>query len=228
MSDNNPPENPNDVPPAGDPPAPPAGTPPAGDPPAGDPPPAPPAADPDSAEALRRLDEISRKLDQPRTPATPSNPADEMERLKAETGLTEEQIRYQQQLLANAVAPVQEKMAWMDLQTRFPDLQKFKAEMDKELKDGYSPMQKANPVILEKVYYLVKGRTMSQTPTPQPPPPTRTRIAGFPGSQPGGDSSNRGGAAVLTDEEKQYARVAGISEDQYRKAKGSKYVRDLK
>ena len=210
----------------------------AGDPTAGDPPTPPAAASSaDVQKALDALADIQQRMSQGKPPPSATAPTMEQirENIKEQTGWTDAQLDFHQNSMVNAVAPLQEQISWMGLEKKFPDLPKYREAMDKELADGYSPAQKANPAILEKVYYLAKGKTMESRPTPpshqpapQNPGSTRRMAPAYPGFSGGSDPSGRAPSTTLTEEQKVYARNLGISEERYKAAMATKKVRELK
>jgi hypothetical protein len=201
-----------------------------------------PAADPNAA-ALQLLEKIQKTLSD-RTPATASpapattQPSYQQvrEKIKEETGWSDAQVDFHLRSVAEANAGTAEKVAWMELKDTFKDLDTYKADMQEELK-SYAPTQKADPVLLQKVYYMVKGRKMNTppptpagrpvTPAPDGAPPRRIAQP-YPGAVPPGGGDRRPGGQELTGEAKELARRMGVPEDRYVECSKTRKIKDLK
>ncbi len=232
------PNNPNDPqkPVEGDPQPSPEVTPPAEGAPGGQPPDSKPAAEPASTEqvqqALKALSDIQQRMIQQGTTPSGQDAADKYrEQIKDQTGWTDAQIDFNQQSIANTVAPIQAELSWMKVEKAHPDLPKYKELIEKELADGYTDIAKANSIIIEKAYYLAKGRAMENQPPSSRPAdnPPKPRIApGYPGFQQGMDGSGRPNETAINAEQHEYAKRLGVPDEAYLRASKTKNVQELK
>lgn len=193
--------------------------------------PEPPAAPAEASEsqvqeALKALKDIQERVGQGRPqPEAVSDATKIREQIKEQTGWTDEQIDFHQQSVSNAVSGVQEQVSWMQLERSHPDVAKYKEAMQKELADGYLPHQKANPQILEKVYYLAKGRAMESNPPSSRPAGQQPRVApSYQGMRSGTDGESRPPETTLTDEQKAAAKFLRVPEEKYKRSLGLKNV----
>lgn len=184
--------------------------------------------------------DIQSKVDQMAADKAPvvnaqMTPQQMREAIKEKTGYTDEQVDF----LAEAMAPMREQMSWMTLEKKFKDIPDLKADMEEELK-AYPAATRADPVLMEKVYFMSKGRKMSSQPTPQPTPqrqPTpqpsgnvvSRRVANdYPGFSTSTDGSTGGGRQVqLSNEQRELSRRMGIKEEDYIEHMDRKPVRDF-
>lgn len=189
------------------------------------------------------LEDIKSKLDglPPATPpaaAAPTVPSwqDQREDLKKRMGYNEEQMRAHEEMLSRQQAPIIESQGWTQLE-KHKDLDKYKKEIEAEL--AIYPQNQRTPVIMEKIFYFVKGKHAdSQPATPQTPASgtPRTRVSagpGYSGAEPGlpAGGGGEGGTEeeALNDKEKFVAEKLGISEKDYAKARNvGKNIRELK
>lgn len=182
-------------------------------------------------EALAAIAAINQKLNREPTPDNADAVTKLREQIKDQMGWTDAQLDFHQNSVMNAVAPVQEELQWLRLEKSHADLPKYKEAMLKELSE-YSPAQRANPIILEKVYYLAKGRAMEQQPPTSRPAGSETpkpKIApSYGGMGSGTDPGARPAGSTLNDEQREYARRLGVPEDAYKRAMATKNVRELK
>lgn len=177
-------------------------------------------------EALKALADIQQRWANQQTPASTQNDVEKIrEQIKERTGWTDDQIDFHQQSMINAVAPLREQMSWMQLEKSHPDLSRYKDAMEKELADGYTPAQRSDPRILEKIYYLAKGRAMEQQPPSSRPAGQAPKPApAYQGMGGGTDTGSRPSDSGLTAEQKEYARRLGVGEEAYKKSIGVKTV----
>lgn len=187
--------------------------------------------------------DIQSKVDQMASDKQPPivnaqmTPQQMREAIKEKTGYTDEQVDFHFNSLAEAMAPMREQMSWMTLEKKFKDIPELKAEMEEELK-AYPATMRGDPVLMEKVYFMSKGKKMSNQPTPQPTPqrqPTpqpnvvSRRVANdYPGFSPSSDNSSGGGRQVqLSNEQRELSRRMGIKEEDYIEYMDRKPVRDF-
>ena len=188
--------------------------------------------------------DIQSKVDQMAADKAPvvnaqMTPQQMREAIKEKTGYTDEQVDFHFNSLAEAMAPMREQMSWMTLEKKFKDIPDLKTEMEEELK-AYPAAMRGDPVLMEKVYFMSKGRKMSSQPTSQPTPqrqPTpqpsgnivSRRVANdYPGFSPSTDGSAGGGRQVqLSNEQRELSRRMGIKEEDYIEHMDRKPVRDF-
>jgi len=121
----------------------------------------------------------------------------ERESEKKAMGFTEEQMQAHERSIARAQAPVTEQAAWSTLEKR-QDLDKYRKEIQDELKI-YRPEAKTAD-LLEKIYFMVKGRHADSAPASSAPVKPRpgervasSRVSGGPGytGSEGGSSTEK-------------------------------------
>ena len=138
------------------------------------------------ADVLKELKEQVESLKKPveEKPKKPTVPAwvEEREAEKKALGFTEEQMQAHERSIARAQAPMVEQSAWASIEKR-QDLDKYRKEIEDELKI-YRPEAKT-PDLLQKIYFMVKGRHADSAPAaPAPKPGERvasSRVSGGPG-----------------------------------------------
>jgi len=182
-----------------------------------------------------KLDAIPGQDDKPKE--TVPSFAEIREQRKKQLGFSEEQMRVHEQMLMEAQAPLIERAAWSHIEKK-ADIDKYRKEIEDELKI-YSPQNKT-PDVLEKIYYMVKGRHADSKPADVSPKPSGSRVAdarvsrgpGYSGAEPGMPAG--GGASgdeedQLTDAEKFVASKMGIPEKEYAKSKkAGREIRELR
>lgn len=206
--------------------------------------PTPDPVTPPEPSPLDIVKDIQSKVDQMAADKAPvvnaqMTPQQMREAIKEKTGYTDEQVDFHFNSLAEAMAPMREQMSWMTLEKKFKDIPDLKSEMEEELK-AYPAAMRGDPVLMEKVYFMSKGKKMSNQPTPQPTPqrqPTpqpsgnvvSRRVANdYPGFSPSTDGSAGGGRQVqLSNEQRELSRRMGIKEEDYIEHMDRKPVRDF-
>jgi hypothetical protein len=193
-------------------------------------------------EVTKVLEEIKSKLDNPPAAATPPAPAssipswqDQREESRKKLGFTEEQMRAHEELIDRKQAPVIENLGWNQLE-KHKDLDKYKKEIEAEL--SIYPASARTPAIMEKVYFMVKGKHAESQPAPDPKATPRnptTRVSsgpGYSGSDPGlpaGGTQEEGTEENLDDREKFVASKLGVTEKDYAKSRNvGRAIRELK
>lgn len=166
----------------------------------------------------------------PPVPETPpvATPSQEQVRqtVKEQTGLNDAAI----DLIVNTVAPVGERVAWMDIKTaKEGTSMPINTEIEKEMKDelkNYPADQRANPILLEKVYRMAVGSLSLKTPkAPATPNPIigRRIVTNHPSPAGAGTTGDESGSkkTELSQDEKTICQKMGIKEADYMKHKGS-------
>lgn len=202
------------------------------------------APEPNTAPAepspLEILKDIQSKInDKPVASNPPANPSPMQvrEAIKEKMGYTDDQVDFYLSSLNHATAPMREELAWMKMEKKFSDISNVKSEMEEELK-AYPVEMRGDPVLLEKVYFMSKGKKMTNNPPPPPsnqnhqrtpPNVVSRRVANdYPGFNPSSDNSNSGGRQVnLTNEQRELSRRMGIKEEDYIEHMDRKPVRDF-
>lgn len=188
--------------------------------------------------------DIQTKVDQmaaekqPPVVNTQMTPQQMRDAIKEKTGYTDEQVDFHFNSMAEAMAPMREQMAWMSMEKKFKDIDSVKADMEAELKT-YPAAMHGDPVLMEKIYFMAKGKKMSSQPTPQQNPPQRQQptsgnvvsrrmATDYPGFNQGSDSSSGGGRTVqLSNEQREFARRMGQKEEEYIEHMDRKPIRDF-
>lgn len=188
-------------------------------------------------KVLEDLREAADKINKPedeKPAATTPTYADQREADRKALGFTEEQMQAHERGIARAQAPVIESTAWAKLEKR-PDIDMFRKEIETEL--SIYPQERRTPDLVEKVYYMVKGRRADSKPVADPkkgaPDVRVSRGPGYTGADPGltGKGADDQGADdnVLDDREKFVAEKLGVTEADYAKSKKvGKHIRELR
>ncbi len=153
------------------------------------------------------------------------NSPDFKAKAKELTGMTDAQVDFVVKTAGAASAQGNQRAAVAEVRGRHPDFSKFEEKINNELKQ-YPPEKRGNPEIIEKLYYVEKGRDAEKN---------NGRDSGnrptIRGSGPSGQGLNhddsRGGNEALSDEEKYVARKMGIPESEYNRSKGTKLIHEL-
>lgn len=189
-------------------------------------------------KALRILEEMQKnppKVDAAAGASGTPTYAQVREKIKAETGFTDAQVDFHLRTTAAAAASGRKYEIFTDMEDKHKDFKDFRKAINKEL-EAYPPEQHGDPVLIEKIYFMEKGKAGSKAPPPGGAPrggnaneAGRQRVAaGYNGFEPSGGGDGGGGSSVLVGEEKELARNMGISEAAWNKAKASRAVKDLK
>ncbi len=196
----------------------------------------PPEAEDPAVQALKILKDMQATPEKPKAAPAPAQPtyAEYREKIKAETGYTDAQVDFHLNSIANTVGPMQKQLTEMQLKDKFPDFKDMKGDIDEELK-SYPPSMHGDPVLLEKIYWMSKGKKMATSPptprTPNPPPAPASsgrRIAqSYSGFDSGVDSTGGSKPAALQGQEKELARRMGVPEDKWAKSKTTKVIKEL-
>lgn len=206
--------------------------------------------DASNAEVVEAIKEVKDAL----TKSGDKSPSKEEIRaaIKEKTGFTDAQLDVVEQMnkavsnqSSSKVAELQEKVAWAEFKDDIggkidPSIEKM---MKEELKQ-YDVVLRGDKVLLQKVYFLSKGILADKAEKAKRADPNnndkpndadnivkRTIMNDTPGSAKGLDSSaknNGNGNGNLSDDEKSIAKRMNISEDDYAKAKATKFVGQLK
>jgi hypothetical protein len=188
-------------------------------------------------EALRIAKEIEDKLNNPPPPkeepepdvdpATLINSPDFKTKAKETTGMTDAQVDFVIKTANVASANANETAAIAEVRSRHPDFAKHEAAIKAELKQ-YPLDKRGNQAIVEKLYYVEKGKDAEKNPG-RSDNGGRMSLRGSGPTGQGLDNGGRGksGSESLDDEERYVARKMGIKEIDYAKAKTTKLVNDL-
>jgi hypothetical protein len=186
-------------------------------------------------EALRIAKELEEKMkpapveEEPEIdPATLINSPDFKAKAKEATGMTDAQVDFVIRTASVAAAAGNEKAALAEVKIRHPDFQKFEASITAELK-SYPADKRGNAAIIEKLYYVEKGKEAEKNPG-RITVPSRQPIRGSGPTGQGLDNGSHektGGVESLDDEERFVARKMGLTAAQYAKSKTTRLVNDL-
>lgn len=196
-------------------------------------------------QVTKVLEELKAKLDNPpevkAAPSSqPSQPSwtEMREEMKKKMGFNDEQMDAHEQSILSKQAPVVEELGWMKLKER-KEFTKFEKEIREEL--AMYPPQNRTPVVMEKIYLMVRGKHADDVPAnPGSPKPAggvsgrevvRTRVApAYSGTETGiaGGSSEGTPEEELTEQEQFVASKLGVDTKEYAKARESgKSIRTL-
>lgn len=180
-------------------------------------------------DVLKDLQEKVENLKKPaeEKPAAPTVPSwvQEREAEKKAMGFTEEQMQAHERSIARAQAPQVEQSAWAGLEKR-SDLDKYRKEIEDELKIYRQEVR--TPDLLQKIYFMVKGRHADSAPAagagePKPKPGERvvsSRVSGGPGYSgaeggAGADKPEADKSEQLSEAEAVTARKLGVDEKRF-------------
>lgn len=180
-------------------------------------------------------DRLNKPAEEEKPVSTAPSYADQRESDRKALGFTEEQMQAHERTVARTQAPLVESTAWGRLEKK-PDIEAYRKEIEAEA--SIYPPERRTPEIMEKIFYMVKGRRADSKPAAAPgktPPETKvTRGPGYTGNE-AGLSERRGGSEegaegeALDDKEKFVAEKLGISEVDYAKSKKvGKHIRELR
>lgn len=190
-----------------------------------------------AAEALRIAKELEEKLTkkdpepepEPEPDIDPGeliNTPDFKAKAKEVTGMTDAQVDFTIKTAQAAAAAGNSKAALAEVKLRHPDFVKYEKAIAAELK-RYPPDKRGNTTIIEKLYYVERGKEAEKNMGKQPTNGNRQPIRGSGPTGNGLDSGSRNSDGTLDDEERYVARKMGISEKDYAKSKATKLINDL-
>lgn len=182
-------------------------------------------------EVTKVLEDIKAQLgktvdEKPETPAakTPTY-ADTRADLQKRLGFTDEQMSAHEEMILKAQAPIIENAGWQKLDKK-SDIETYRKELQDEL--AIYPPERRTPEIMEKLYFMLKGRRAESKPADKPAANSgepKTRISGGPGYN-GSDPSLGGREGATEDEDDKLsetetfvARKLGVPEKEYARAK---------
>lgn len=183
----------------------------------------------DTREILEDIREtIKNKPEEKKPPVE-----DHRERWKKDFGFDDKQVDGAQKIALETMAQFQkaERTMWADLAKKFPDITEFRDAIEEELsEDGYTPQHRVNPSLVEKVYWMRKGKSMSTTKKPEPVKKaadtkvvSRKIATGFPERETSMGKGDEGSEVTLTEEEKQYTTMFdNVTERDYETSKKSR------
>jgi hypothetical protein len=175
-----------------------------------------------------KIDNLQKTEDKQDPPA-PTVPAYAAQRanLQKRMGFTDDQMAAYEESQLKLNAPAVEQAAWSHLEKR-PDLDKFRADIEKEL--AIYPQERRTPDIMEKIYFMVKGRRADPAPAaPAPKPGERvasSRVSGGPGysGSEGGQTQEKKDEPAsdqLDDREIDTARKLGVDSKRFALSRNS-------
>ena len=193
------------------------------------------------------LKEIQEKVDklpkdgvkpEAAVPAAP-NYADRRAELQKSLGYTDQQMAAHEEMIMRANAPVIERTAWSHIEKR-PDIETYRKEIEAEL--AIYPQERRTPDILEKVYYMVRGKHADAKPAAPAKGGSRedvrvSRGPGYTGAEPGltSGSDEKGSEGEELDDKEKYVvsklREGGIdiTEKDYAKSRNAgRNIRELR
>ena len=152
-------------------------------------------------------------------------------------GFTEDQMAAHERSQMRVNAPVMERTAWATLEKK-SDLDTYRKEIEAEL--AIYPQERRTPDIMEKIYYMVRGKHADSKPAGDPkkaPKVEGSRVTGGPGYT-GADPSMSGGGrgegagsddGELDEAEKFVADKLGVDHKEYAASKkAGKEIRTLR
>lgn len=178
---------------------------------------------------------INKGPDEPLKPAAVAPTyADRRAELQKSLGFTDSQMAAHEQMIRENNAPMVEQQGWSKLEKR-SDIETYRKEIESEL--AIYPVDRRTPDVMEKIYYMVRGKHADSKPvTKEPAKVERTRVSGGPGytgSEPGMSGRDSGGEGAgdqeLDDREKFVADKLGVGHAEYAKSKKvGKEIRELR
>lgn len=179
-------------------------------------------------------DRINKPAEEtPRAPVV--NAGDRRAALQKSLGFTDEQMSAHEQMIRENNAPLVEGQGWTKLEKR-QDLDTYRKEIEKELE--IYPVDRRTPDLMEKIYYMVRGKHADSKPvTKEKPGVERVRVSGGPGysgaelglSGSGAGDGSGSADGELDDREKFVADKLGVDHAGYAKSKkAGKEIRELR
>jgi len=176
-----------------------------------------------------KVADLNKPKDEEPKATTVPNWQQEREAERKALGFTEEQMQAHERTIARAQAPVIERTAWSALEKR-QDLDKYRKEIEAEV--AIYPQERRTPEILEKIYFMVKGRHADSAPAPkveEKKPADRvasSRVSGGPGysGTEGGSSAEKetpDKSEELDDMERMTAKKLGVDEKRFALSRNS-------
>ena len=181
-------------------------------------------------DVLKDLQEKVNAIQKPTEEKPTVSSVDQRASLQKRLGFTDDQMAAYEESQAKMNAPVVAQTGWARLEKR-SDLDKYRKEIEKEL-EIYRP-ELHTPEIMEKIYFMVKGRHADSAPAPEtktsPKPGERvasSRVSGGPGysGAEGGSSTEKEQAdksEQLTEAEAVTAKKLGVDEKRFALARNS-------
>lgn len=198
-------------------------------------------------DVTKVLEDIKAKLnnspvEREETPPGPSAPsyAERRAILQKTLGYTDDQMAAHEQMIVQNQAPVVENLGWIRLEKK-TDIDSFRKEIESEL--SIYPAEKRTPDVMEKIYFMVKGKRADSKPAAAAGTSLDGRVVdarvtrgpGYSGSEPGISRGDEGGGGPseeedqLNDQEKFVASKLGVNEKDYALSrKAGKNIRELK
>ena len=143
------------------------------------------------------------------------------EETRKQLGFTEEQMRAHEGMIRRSQAPLVESAGWARLEKK-TDIDSLKKDIEEELK--IYPPENRTPDIMEKVYYMVRGKKADSQPAAAPKKKEEggssrvvyTRARPYTGSEEGvAGAGDSGVGEELTEQEKHIADRLGVPHDRY-------------
>jgi hypothetical protein len=184
-----------------------------------------------------KVDDLKPKEEKVITPSGPT-PAEQRASRQKSLGFSDAQMDAYERDALERQGPITEQLGWMRLEKR-SDIDTYRKEIEAEL--GPYRMENRTPEVMEKIYYMIKGRHADSKPpekkeAPKPTGVERTRVSGGPGytgTEPNlsatEETRNAEEENKLDDREKFVADKLGISETDYAKSRNvGRGIRDLR
>lgn len=176
-------------------------------------------------------DKLNKPAEEPRTmPPMPDRRA----ALQKSLGYSDEQMAAHEEMIMRAQAPVIENTAWTRLEKK-PDLENYRKEIEAEL--AIYPQERRTPDLMEKIYFMVRGKHADSKPAGAAPKGDahRSRVSsgpGYSGADPGLSAGGGSGGPAddeLDDREKFVADKLGVGYKEYAQSKkAGKEIRELR
>jgi hypothetical protein len=186
-----------------------------------------------------KVKDLKPKEEPPKVQAGPTA-FDQREADRKALGFTEEQMAAHERTQMRVSAPLIERTAWATLDKK-PDIDTYRKEIEQEL--SIYPQERRTPDIMEKIYYMVRGKRADSkpaAPAAKGPKVEETRVSrgpGYTGSEPslsGGREERAPENEELDDREKfivgkfQDAGVAITEKDFAKSRNAGRAIRELK
>lgn len=198
-----------------------------------------------SKEDLKEVLDITRQVRDKLSETEPAkglSSADLREQIKEQTGMTDSQIDFTlntaNNAALNAAGPAMAELAIANMYRDKPDFKEFEKDVRDEL-EKYPLAKRGDKELIEKIYFMSKGKRMSTTSTSKstnhrpenPRGAVNKRIVsdgGISDRDLGGADNGRADSKELTQAEKTVARKMGLSEKEYARAKNETIIANLK
>lgn len=172
-----------------------------------------------------------KPIEERKAPTVPTY-ADQRASLQKRMGFTDDQMAAYEESQNRIQAPIIAQTGWSHIEKR-SDIDKYRKEIEDEIRTGGYPKERQTPDVMEKIYFMVKGRHADSAPAEErraaPKPGERvasSRVSGGPGysGSEGGSSTEKEAtdkSEDLTEQEATVSKKLGVDPKRFALARNS-------